>query len=110
MDLNSDSISEESNQETFLKELIERGLGIYGKEKMAEICFNSKIGLLDDYSLDWLSDDHDTAFKNLIENYSSINLTAKMTVMVLAKKHGIPLPESVTITKKKSKFLKFLRK
>lgn len=110
MDVNTHSNSESPDQQIFLKELIERGLGIYGRDKMAEICFNSKIGLLDDYSLDWLTEDHDEAFNNLLQNYASINLPAKMTVMVLAKRHGIDLPESVTITKKKSKFLKFLRK
>lgn len=106
MDLDKDS----PNVQIFLKEIVERGLGIYGRDKMAEICYNSQIGLLDDYTLDWLSDDHTEALNKLIVNYSKINLPAKMTVMVLAKKHGIKIPDTIQTTKKRSRFFKFIGK
>lgn len=108
MDIDNSQNLDSENYQTFIKEIIERGLGIYGKDKMAEICYNSKIGLLDDYTIDWLSDDNSEALNNLIVNYAEINLPAKMTIMVLAKKHGIPLPSSFTT--KKSRFFRLLGK
>jgi hypothetical protein len=79
----------------FVQALISRGLGIYGPEKMKTICFDSDIELNDDYDFEWLSEDIDKSVKKLQINYAKVNLPARMTVAVLAKKHGILLPEEV---------------
>lgn len=99
----------QDKQSEFLKALVERGLGIYGRDKMAQICHESQVALMDDNSLDWLTDDHEKALQNLLINYSRINLPARMTVMVLAKKHDIPVPEELGKGKKRSRFLGRLR-
>ncbi|MHA2091670.1 MAG: hypothetical protein ACW98K_12510 [Candidatus Kariarchaeaceae archaeon] len=79
----------------FVKALISRGLGIYGPEKMKAICIASDIELNDNYEFEWQSEDIDRSVKKLQINYAKVNLPARMTVTVLAKKHGIPVPEEV---------------
>lgn len=97
------------NREMFLKALVERGLGIYGREKMAEICYASGVALLDDNSVDFLDDNHGKALESLILNYSQINLPARMTAMVLAKRFNIPIPKELGQKKRQSRFLGRLR-
>ena len=93
------------------KILVSRGLGIYGHETMQKICYDSGVALLDDDSIDWLQDDKEKAMNDFLINYSAMNLAAKMTAMVLAKRYGIPIPEQIKKKKKrKSRFQRILRK
>ncbi len=87
-------VSEESMHQ-LIKTLIARGLGIYGRQKMGEICENAGIALLDDDTMDWLIDDKERALRDFLVNYAKQNIAARMTVMVLAKKHGIPVPDEL---------------
>ena len=91
----------------FASVLIRRGLGIYGRIRVAEICSESNVALLDDNTVDWVTEDIDKAVNDLIVNFSKSNLPAKMTAMVLAKKYGIPFPEE--LTKKKRRQSRFRR-
>ena len=79
----------------FVQALIIRGLGIYGPQKMKTICIASDIDLNDDYNFEWQSEDIDESVKKLQINYAKVNLPARMTVVVLAKKFGIHVPEEV---------------
>ncbi|MBD3406777.1 MAG: hypothetical protein GF411_11740 [Candidatus Lokiarchaeota archaeon] len=97
--------------EDMISTLVARGLGIYGREKMGEICLTSGVALLDDNTTDWLTEDIETALNKFLVNYAKFNIAAKMTVMVLAKKYGIELPEELQRKKKrKSKFRRLLEK
>ncbi|MHA1166993.1 MAG: hypothetical protein ACTSRU_04155 [Candidatus Hodarchaeales archaeon] len=103
----------ESNEpiEQFVNVLVSRGLGIYGRERMANICYESGVALLDDNTIDWLEEDRNEALQQLIVNYSSVNLPAKMTAIVLAKKFDIPLPEELKRKKKrKSRFRRMIER
>ncbi|MFX0092124.1 MAG: hypothetical protein ACFFBD_10220 [Candidatus Hodarchaeota archaeon] len=98
------------SQSDFLSALIQRGLGIYGKARMGQICQASKIRLLEEGGFEWLGSDHDQILQAFILNYSKLNVPAKMTALVLAKKHGIPLPEAFQAKKKRSRLRKLLKK
>ncbi|MHA1448699.1 MAG: hypothetical protein ACTSP4_04680 [Candidatus Hodarchaeales archaeon] len=86
----------ESNEpiEQFVNVLVSRGLGIYGRERMANICYESGVALLDDNTIDWLEEDRNEALQQLIVNYSSVNLPAKMTAIVLKTKEKTKIPFS----------------
>ncbi|MFW9993227.1 MAG: hypothetical protein ACFFD4_14380 [Candidatus Odinarchaeota archaeon] len=91
----------ERNIDDFVKVLVSRGLGIYGREKMTRICHNSGLSLHGDNTVTWRSTDPKTALNRLIINYSRDNLPAKMTAVVLARKHGIPLPRELVKDKRR---------
>ncbi len=91
--------------------LVARGLGLYGKEKMAEICYDSGVALLDDNSTDCLDDDMEGSLSKFLVNYARFNIAAKMTVMVLVKKFKILLPEELQRKKKrKSRFRRLMER
>ncbi len=99
----------QETMEEFLRTLIKRGLGLYGREKMAKICYDSGIALMDDDTIDFLDENVTNAVNALLINYAKFNLPARMTVMVLAKKYGIPLPEELRRKKKRrSRFLRLI--
>lgn len=99
------------NIDELVSTLVARGLGIYGREKMAEICLSSGVALLDDNTTDWLEDDIEAALQKFLINYSKFNLAAKMTVLVIAKRYGVPIPEELKRKKKrKSRFRRLLSK
>ncbi|UYP48686.1 hypothetical protein NEF87_004971 [Candidatus Lokiarchaeum ossiferum] len=86
----------------FVDLLVLRGLGLYGQEKMAEICYNSGIALTDKNEIEWMEDNHTVVVENLLVNYGSKNLPAKMTAIVLARQHAIPVPQ-VLLAKKRNR-------
>ncbi len=97
--------------EAFTELLVQRGLGLYGRDRMAKICYESDVGLLDDDTISFLSDDKRAAMEKLIINYAKFNLVAKMTVMALAKQYEIEIPEEVKKKRgKKSRFARFFRR
>ncbi len=81
--------------------LVARGLGLYGREKMARICYDSGVALMDDDTTDWLDDDVEAALHRFLVNYAKFNVAAKMTVLVLAKKFGVPVPEELRRKKRR---------
>jgi precorrin-6B methylase 1 len=87
----------------FVELLISRGLGLYGQKEMAKICYESGIALTDLNEIEWMTGKHEKAVQSLLVNYGTRNLPAKMTVMVLARKHNIPLPEKLTKKKRNKK-------
>ena len=90
--------------------LVSRGLGMYGHEMMQKICYDSGIALLDDDSIDWLQEDKEKSMNDFLINYSAMNLAAKMTAIVLAKKYEIPIPEQIKKKKRNSRFQRILRR
>ena len=89
----------------FARLLIMRGFGLYGEKKMVKICNDSEIECGSDGSFNFDEEQIDAALKKLMLNYAKFNLPAKMTVLVLAKKYGLTIPEELkTSTKKKSKY------
>ena len=92
----------------FVHLVVKRGLGLYGQEKMAKICFNSGIALTDTNEVDWLKENHANCVQTLLINYGSTNLPAKMTAIVLARKNQIPVPDELMASgSKKRKRFKF---
>ncbi len=87
--------------------LVKRGLGIYGRERMAKICEESGVALMDDDSVDWLDDDKEKALNKFLITYAQQNVAARMTVKVLAKKHGVPIPKGL---EKRSRIVSRFRK
>lgn len=93
----------------FVEMMVQRGLGLYGSEIIAQICYDSGIAFTDTHEIDWLQDDHEKAVNKLLVNYASRNLPAKMTAIVLARKYAIPIPNDL-LDKKISGKRKFLSK
>lgn len=91
---------EEDKLKNFVSLMVQRGLGLYGQVEMAKICYESGIALTDKNEIDWLAENHTMAVEKLLINYGSRNLPAKMTAIVLARQHNIPVP-SVLMEKKK---------
>ena len=80
------------------KELIARGMGLYGREAITRLAYNVGLAFLDDDSVEWLDSDpttRETVIRNFLVEYSKINLPAKMTAIVYARKYRIELPDSV---------------
>ncbi|MHA2249047.1 MAG: hypothetical protein ACXAD7_01735 [Candidatus Kariarchaeaceae archaeon] len=89
----------------FITALITRGFGIYGPDKMRQICEDSDIGLQNDLSFILQENDIDRIINKLLINYSNVNLPARLSVVVLAKRYGINLPVEISGPKEKtSKF------
>ena len=90
----------------FARILIMRGFGLYGDNKMMRICSDSGLSCDTDGSFTGINEENmDEVIQRLLINYSKFNLPAKMTSLVLAKKHGIPIPEELKAPpKKKSKY------
>ena len=100
-----------SNAMEFSTLLVQRGMGMLGREKMVEICDKSNFLLLDDDTLDFKGSDVDNSIKSLIVNFSSRNLIAKMTATSLANKYNIPIPDEIkSKRKKKSRLKRLLRR
>ena len=86
----------------FAQLLIMRGLGLYGDKLMGKICEDSGITCRTDGTFDLPeSENIEETLRKLMINYSKFNLPAKMTVLVLAKKYGITIPEELKSSKKK---------
>ncbi len=86
----------------FARLLIMRGFGLYGDKQMIKICKDSGIDCKTSDSYDFPdSENLEEALRKLMINYSSFNLPAKMTVLVLAKKFGLEIPEELKSSKKK---------
>ncbi|MCF2137837.1 MAG: hypothetical protein K9W43_11455 [Candidatus Thorarchaeota archaeon] len=103
-------VSEETMQQ-LIGTLVARGLGIYGRERMAKICESAGIALLDDDTTDWLADDKERALNDFLVNYAQQNIAARMTVMVLAKRHGVPIPDKIQRKKRiTSRFRRLFRR
>ncbi len=95
----------------FTNVLIQRGLGIFGPEKMKEICQQSGILLKDDNTFEFQTNDSHAVIKKLILNYAKSNLPAKMTAVALARQYDIPLPEELSKKRKlRSRLLRIFKK
>lgn len=100
-------VGEKGKIKEYLILLTQRGLGIYGYDKMASICRDAGLILLEDDTLQFISDDYDQVFQKFLVNYAKFNLIAKMTVMAFAKQYGVKVPYEIkNLQKKKSKFRK----
>jgi hypothetical protein len=96
-------MSEEDKLKGFVSIMVQRGLGLYGQTEMAKICYNSGIALTDQNEVDWLAENHTEAVQKLLINYGSKNLPAKMTAIVLARQHNIPVPDALLEKKQMKK-------
>jgi hypothetical protein len=90
----------------FARIIIQRGMGLYGTQKMLEICKKSGLSCRNDGTFEPLDEKKlEKKLEKLIINYAQFNLPAKMTALVLAKKHNIPIPEELKGKKRrKSKY------
>ena len=87
----------------FAKLIVQRGLGLYGRDAVAQMCYDAGIALTDTNDVTWLDPSADKVqlVQNLLREYGSRNLPARMTAIVLARQHSIPVPEA--LLEKKSK-------
>jgi len=74
----------------FLKEVIERGMGIYGPEIMENMLKESGIEMDIEGNIIFKTSEPE-AMKKFFDKYSSITPVAKMNLQMLAKKHKILL-------------------
>lgn len=100
---------DENGLKEFVDTLVVRGLGLYGQEEMAKICYESGVALTDKNEIEWMGDQYSGIVQKLLINYGSRNLPAKMTAIVLARKHGIPVPNELIEKPKKKTGLRKLR-
>jgi len=78
---------------------------------MVEMCESAGVALLDDYTVDWLDDDHERALNRFLISYARQNPAARMTVLVLAKRHGVPIPKELERKRRlTSRFRRLLRR
>lgn len=100
MEMNEDTVNE------FARLLLMRGLGLYGDQKMTKICEESGLKCTSDGSFEKIQQEEiSKTIEKLIVNYAKFNLPAKMTVLVLARKYNISIPEELKKTeKRKSKY------
>ncbi|MHA1821694.1 MAG: hypothetical protein ACTSU2_07130 [Promethearchaeota archaeon] len=110
LEINESGSVDDSKLLEFVRIMIKRGLGLYGPEEMAKICLDSGIAFTDDLEVEWLKDDHNKCVHDLLVNYGSRNLPAKMTAIVLSRRYGIPTPQELLEQKKKRRFRIFRRK
>ncbi len=90
--------------------IIRRGLGLFGREKIKSIAYNSDILLKEDDSVEFINENHDSSIERLLINFSE-NLVAKMTAVSLAQKYKIPIPNELQKKSKKiSRFKKFFNR
>ncbi|MHA1733442.1 MAG: hypothetical protein ACTSU5_15955 [Promethearchaeota archaeon] len=89
----------------FVETVVRRGLGLYGQEEMAKMCYDAGIALTDDNKVEWLEPgDRGKQVQDLLLNYGSRNLPAKMTAIILARQHHVPVPPQLLKKKKKRRF------
>ena len=94
----------EKQAKDFARLLIMRGFGLYGEKKMIKICDDSEIACKSDGAFEFNDNKTEEALTKLMLNYAKFNLPAKMTVLVLAKKYGLAIPDELkSSNKKKSK-------
>ncbi|MEM2142315.1 MAG: hypothetical protein QXS20_02250 [Candidatus Thorarchaeota archaeon] len=86
----------------FVSLVVQRGLGLYGQDEMARMCYESGIALTDMNEVDWLDGNPYDNVQQLLIRYGSRNLPAKMTAIILARQHNIPVPE-VLLEKRQKK-------
>ncbi len=78
--------------------LSRRGQTIYGKQAIVEICSKAGVSLLD--SVDLGDPDSDAALQSFLVYYSKMSPAAKLTVLILSKQYGVPVPEKLLKKKK----------
>ncbi len=78
------------NKVEFLKEVIERGLGIYGPEIIGKMLEDSGINMSIEGEISFKVP-QEQAIKTFFDKYSSITPVAKMNLQMLARKHKIIL-------------------
>ena len=104
-------VTEQVKTKNFINLLIQRGLGIYGHDKMSSICYDAGVLLLDDDSVQFGTDSIDVIRNKFLVNYAKFNLIAKMTVMALAKQYNMEVPDEIKKSKrKKSRFRKIFKR
>ena len=83
--------------ELYLHDLVIRGLGIYGLNRISLIARSSGIVINDDNTISVPKETAIEALESFIQEYASLSRSAKLTVILLAKKHGISLSDNLTI-------------
>lgn len=96
---------DESNALDFTKTLTKLGIELFGLKTISKIC--QKIGLQIDESgsVELPSQNFEQKVENFILEYAKINVSAKITVINLAKKFKIPIPEGLSKKNKISRLL-----
>ncbi len=77
--------------------LIERGQTIYGSEMIVGIAGAAGIPLVDGMPITRVEGGRSESFRRLMIEYSKISPGAKLTVLILSRQRGIPLPSEIVI-------------
>ena len=83
--------------EIYLHDLIIRGLGIYGLNRISSMARSSGIIINDDNTITIPEEIAVEVLEAFIQKYASLSRPARLTVTILAKKHGINLSEDMKI-------------
>lgn len=70
-----------------------RGQTIYGRERIVKICAKAGVTLMDETGGD--SDNSQESLERFLIEYSRFGPAAKLTLMILAKQHGIELSDKI---------------
>ncbi|MFW9919906.1 MAG: hypothetical protein ACFFED_09920 [Candidatus Thorarchaeota archaeon] len=77
--------------------LIERGQTIYGSEMIVGISGSAGIPLVDGMPVTRSMGSRSDSFKYFMNEYSKISSAAKLTVLILSRQRGIPIPSEITM-------------
>lgn len=77
--------------------LVERGQTIYGSELIVGLCGSAGIPLVDGMPVKRVTGGRTESFKKFMLEYSNLSPGSKLTVVILTRQRGIPLPPEITI-------------
>ncbi len=93
------------------KELVHRGMSLYGRKAIANLSYKVGLALLDDDTVEWLDPwkySPEVVIRRFLIEYSKINLPAKMTAIVYSRRYQIPLPLDIRKTSRIAKLKRWV--
>ncbi|TFG98055.1 hypothetical protein E4H12_07115 [Candidatus Thorarchaeota archaeon] len=75
--------------------LSRRGQTIYGRQMIVDLCATTGVSLMDSITSDMGEEDSDASLLVFVVSYAKMNPAAKLTVMTLARIHGVAIPKEL---------------
>ncbi len=75
--------------------LSRRGLTIYGREKIVDLCARTGVSLIDDFASELGEEDSDAALLSFVVNYAKLGPAAKLSVLTLARIYDVIIPKEL---------------
>ncbi len=77
--------------------LIERGQSIYGSELIVGIAGSAGIPLVDGLPVSRVEGGRIESFKRFLIAYSTLGVAAKLTLLIISRQRGVPLPKEIAL-------------